>query len=141
MGPLATASRTRTTRATAEKRAPTAWVSPFTGSRKIRPTPSPSSCRVWVLPGFPTKPGAPPEGSVFFRWDRPARTGPWGPSAPASSTQEEDPGTAPEILVRQRHAWGESPHLAARPSPPHRRSEEHTSELQSRENLVCRLLL
>src|SRR5207302_9719204 len=24
---------------------------------------------------------------------------------------------------------------------PHRRSEEHTSELQSRENLVCRLLL
>src|SRR5690606_39914069 len=26
-------------------------------------------------------------------------------------------------------------------SRPHRRSEEHTSELQSRENLVCRLLL
>src|SRR6266511_6104182 len=25
--------------------------------------------------------------------------------------------------------------------PPHQRSEEHTSELQSRENLVCRLLL
>src|SRR6266511_2948774 len=32
----------------------------------------------------------------------------------------------------------------ARPSPPRlsaRRSEEHTSELQSRENIVCRLLL
>src|SRR5436309_5929300 len=28
-----------------------------------------------------------------------------------------------------------------RPHHPHRRSEEHTSELQSRENLVCRLLL
>src|SRR5690606_15172201 len=28
-----------------------------------------------------------------------------------------------------------------RPANPHRRSEEHTSELQSRENLVCRLLL
>src|SRR5690606_40912218 len=27
------------------------------------------------------------------------------------------------------------------PSPSRRRSEEHTSELQSRENLVCRLLL
>src|SRR5436309_6221711 len=27
------------------------------------------------------------------------------------------------------------------PSPPALRSEEHTSELQSRENLVCRLLL
>src|SRR2546427_11501468 len=25
--------------------------------------------------------------------------------------------------------------------PPHRRSEEHTSELQSQSNLVCRLLL
>src|SRR5436309_10878602 len=28
-----------------------------------------------------------------------------------------------------------------RPVPEHGRSEEHTSELQSRENLVCRLLL
>src|SRR6266511_5632659 len=41
-----------------------------------------------------------------------------------------------------RHqAWATS----ARPWPPRRswrrRSEEHTSELQSRENLVCRLLL
>src|SRR5690606_39282350 len=30
---------------------------------------------------------------------------------------------------------------SASPSPTLRRSEEHTSELQSRENLVCRLLL
>src|SRR5690606_40907793 len=29
----------------------------------------------------------------------------------------------------------------ARNDPPDQRSEEHTSELQSRENLVCRLLL
>src|SRR2546430_5405759 len=29
----------------------------------------------------------------------------------------------------------------ARPPPPQRRSEEHTSELQSQSNLVCRLLL
>src|SRR5436309_8130685 len=35
----------------------------------------------------------------------------------------------------ERHRWRKSP--AARRS----RSEEHTSELQSRENLVCRLLL
>src|SRR5690606_39612214 len=28
-----------------------------------------------------------------------------------------------------------------RENTPHKRSEEHTSELQSRENLVCRLLL
>src|SRR5690606_41531545 len=37
-----------------------------------------------------------------------------------------------------------SPPMSRRPSKrcgPSRRSEEHTSELQSRENLVCRLLL
>src|SRR5690606_40856481 len=37
-------------------------------------------------------------------------------------------------LFRQSCAPGEEPHVLAR-------SEEHTSELQSRENLVCRLLL
>src|SRR5690606_39400291 len=36
---------------------------------------------------------------------------------------------------------GATPPLRARPSAPPPRSEEHTSELQSRENLVCRLLL
>src|SRR5690606_40816732 len=48
---------------------------------------------------------------------------------------------------RQRHPRQEPPQRGQfrqpRPldGPPHRRSEEHTSELQSRENLVCRLLL
>src|SRR3712207_7091847 len=32
-------------------------------------------------------------------------------------------------------------HLRGRPVDRHRRSEEHTSELQSRQYLVCRLLL
>src|SRR5690606_39300969 len=32
-------------------------------------------------------------------------------------------------------------HVPERPGEPGQRSEEHTSELQSRENLVCRLLL
>src|SRR5690606_41196122 len=32
-------------------------------------------------------------------------------------------------------------HLGPPRQPGHQRSEEHTSELQSRENLVCRLLL
>src|SRR5690606_41356499 len=40
---------------------------------------------------------------------------------------------------------GTSPHHAGRPcstvTSTRRRSEEHTSELQSRENIVCRLLL
>src|SRR5690606_40690207 len=52
----------------------------------------------------------------------------WTPEP--SSTSLAGPGTA------QRQ--GGAP--VAEPSPP-RRSEEHTSELQSRENLVCRLLL
>src|SRR2546427_7700198 len=39
-------------------------------------------------------------------------------------------------LLRASGAW---PRLAARPA--RRRSEEHTSELQSQSNLVCRLLL
>src|SRR2546430_13206109 len=38
-----------------------------------------------------------------------------------------------------RHALRSTPPLEKRPGP--RRSEEHTSELQSQSNLVCRLLL
>src|SRR5215475_14687067 len=40
-------------------------------------------------------------------------------------------------------SWSRCPPSRARGRPrlPARRSEEHTSELQSRENLVCRLLL
>src|SRR3712207_9111423 len=47
---------------------------------------------------------------------------------------------AAEVLHRiaQRRL---APHLAARVSPYRARSEEHTSELQSRQYLVCRLLL
>src|SRR5690606_42165147 len=42
------------------------------------------------------------------------------------------PSTAARAETRSAHA---------RRGPPAGRSEEHTSELQSRENLVCRLLL
>src|SRR5690606_41946872 len=55
-----------------------------------------------------------------------------------------------ELLVVDRHGGGdeqcghheehEPQNLEPEPAQ-HRRSEEHTSELQSRENLVCRLLL
>src|SRR5436309_12890425 len=63
-------------------------------------------------------------------------------------------------LFRSQSSWGRSPNLPRleadwQPAPrlvpsdcsgrtaakPRGRSEEHTSELQSRENLVCRLLL
>src|SRR5690606_40839554 len=51
------------------------------------------------------------------------------------------------LLLRERAVEGRGHHFSTRieiPSPhdsPFQRSEEHTSELQSRENLVCRLLL
>src|SRR2546427_7567720 len=48
--------------------------------------------------------------------------------------QEWPPGTAAELIPKPQ---GESTYR-----PPHGpRSEEHTSELQSQSNLVCRLLL
>src|SRR3712207_8639649 len=43
------------------------------------------------------------------------------------------------VVARQHAAAGQ--HRHARAEPPERRSEEHTSELQSRQYLVCRLLL
>src|SRR5690606_40728868 len=50
---------------------------------------------------------------------------PWGRAG-----HRESPRRCPDLIRRRRD-------LSASP----RRSEEHTSELQSRENLVCRLLL
>src|SRR3712207_9576108 len=50
----------------------------------------------------------------------------------ASTTPSRDPGPATASRSSAR---------ARRTSPTRRRSEEHTSELQSRQYLVCRLLL
>src|SRR5690606_39385386 len=47
----------------------------------------------------------------------------------------------PEYAYLNRHLLAERGGPALRVSPEDARSEEHTSELQSRENLVCRLLL
>src|SRR5690606_41798821 len=44
-------------------------------------------------------------------------------------------------IVGMGAAYAPASRAARRPRPCRRRSEEHTSELQSRENLVCRLLL
>src|SRR5690606_42105727 len=53
------------------------------------------------------------------------------------ATVRRCPGAGPAVRARRAaRAAG-----ADRASPPSCRSEEHTSELQSRENLVCRLLL
>src|SRR5688572_32690958 len=45
------------------------------------------------------------------------------------------------LRQRTRRGRRRDPVFDARVAPPRRRSEEHTSELQSQSNLVCRLLL
>src|SRR3712207_7397518 len=61
-----------------------------------------------------------------------SRRGPAGP----------DPGPLPLPASRQDRAGGGPPGLSPRLARPiAQRSEEHTSELQSRQYLVCRLLL
>src|SRR5690606_41558105 len=45
------------------------------------------------------------------------------------------------LYARARRVMESSRITTSRPCSTKRRSEEHTSELQSRENLVCRLLL
>src|SRR2546427_3893968 len=46
-----------------------------------------------------------------------------------------------QILGREREQRLPSPHLERQVAADQERSEEHTSELQSQSNLVCRLLL
>src|SRR2546427_8421657 len=52
----------------------------------------------------------------------------------------------PKVIAKRRHRWGKFDALLPPKPDVHRwhgvaRSEEHTSELQSQSNLVCRLLL
>src|SRR5207302_11272012 len=69
----------------------------------------------------------------------PARRGRF-PRAPAERRRARRRGAAPaERQARRRDRPGPLPFRGAHRS--RGRSEEHTSELQSRENLVCRLLL
>src|SRR5436309_10814026 len=50
-------------------------------------------------------------------------------------------GSPPRLVYSSIEASAANERDAPRPSRTRTRSEEHTSELQSRENLVCRLLL
>src|SRR3712207_6974711 len=80
----------------------------------------------------------PPRSTLFpyttlFRSDPPSRLRTGKPTFPAR----------PRVLParRTRPARPQSGGGRGRRSPPLMRSEEHTSELQSRQYLVCRLLL
>src|SRR3712207_7117665 len=61
----------------------------------------------------------------------------WRGASPCRGSLPEDPG--PTRAGRRTPRSVPSPSPDARPASP--RSEEHTSELQSRQYLVCRLLL
>src|SRR5690606_30211928 len=69
---------------------------------------------------------------------RHVRVGPGGVGAARRSRRIEERWLGHEEEWRVRHAAGRYRALG---SSDFLRSEEHTSELQSRENLVCRLLL
>src|SRR5690606_41663952 len=89
---------------------------------------------------------------LFFLLRRPPRS----TLFPYTTLFRSLPGTTPSATASPMSVF---PCICPRPCPPsrptccwptsspapwsawHRRSEEHTSELQSRENLVCRLLL
>src|SRR5205085_11322882 len=62
----------------------------------------------------------------------------WTSVAPSRSAALLAPSTSPTLASRPSPAPSAA---AARSSRPETRSEEHTSELQSQSNLVCRLLL
>src|SRR5690606_42039692 len=71
---------------------------------------------------------AKPPARTPCRWHRHSATRPRPPPR-RRAARPRTPGTPPTARMLRRYP----------PFPP--RSEEHTSELQSRENLVCRLLL
>src|SRR5690606_41138224 len=69
----------------------------------------------------------------------PSRSGHDSPGRPSSRPPSPSPSTRSARTASA--AASSTPRPSPPVSPPPRRSEEHTSELQSRENLVCRLLL
>src|SRR5690606_41873259 len=63
-------------------------------------------------------------------------------ASPARGPRSDAPGAPKRHLTAASRCASSSAHRSgASTSRRHARSEEHTSELQSRENLVCRLLL
>src|SRR3712207_8019255 len=83
-----------------------------------------------------------PPRSTLFPYTTLFRSRPSSARAPPSP-----PRSCPRAPARPRRSQRDRPHLDRGPVPPPRRgrrpprSEEHTSELQSRQYLVCRLLL
>src|SRR3712207_8683006 len=86
-----------------------------------------------------------PPRSTLFPYTTLFRSSPRTPGPPARRAQQQHPAVASaRPLARARTARQLAvlrPLGAADRQAPRTRSEEHTSELQSRQYLVCRLLL
>src|SRR2546426_1728477 len=84
-----------------------------------------------------------PPRSTLFPYTTLSRSvrgsGPTPRPAPEPSHQRLQRGQRPQVRVRERGV--QPPQVRPRQLPGRARSEEHTSELQSPCNLVCRLLL
>src|SRR5690606_41722797 len=90
------------------------------------------------LPSFPTRRSS-DLSSIAVRTSSslyPPTCRNWAAIAPAPSGRKRR--SAKPML---RNSWFVSNSVVTGPVRSEKRSEEHTSELQSRENLVCRLLL
>src|SRR5258707_15658651 len=82
-----------------------------------------------------------PPRSTLFPYTtlfRSSRNGPPAPAARPRSPSRGSPSRCPRAPALR--AWARS-RDRGHTTPPRSRSEEHTSELQSRQYLVCRLLL
>src|SRR2546427_6532787 len=76
---------------------------------------------------------------ISQRWLRRTRCGTY--SDRAIPDYRYDPQSQLTVLLRGRDIKGSEPHYEKAHEEKQDRSEEHTSELQSQSNLVCRLLL
>src|SRR5690606_39760712 len=99
---------------------------------RLLPRPPRSSTLFPYTTLFRSERGTPPAGSPFFRFHVIDMQGDLQVEAgvPVAAPMEGEGDIVPGVIPAGRYAVAT-----------HVRSEEHTSELQSRENLVCRLLL
>src|SRR5690606_41453910 len=99
--------------------------------------------RARALPSFPTRRSSDllPPRALVAAWEAGIPLWPGGDAvhAPTPLAPPRSPrGRTLSVTVHDTVPWTHPETLTPRGVSWHRRSEEHTSELQSRENLVCR---
>src|SRR5690606_41542113 len=95
-------------------------------------------CLFWIVSGAPGRSRSAP---CVFCFPRPAAPGDLPPFPTRRSSDLYGTESCLELDLKTERFSSQAPGLADSPFAEAIRSEEHTSELQSRENLVCRLLL